>query len=96
MRKGHFYIYNPVRNGKEPEFYINNIKVEENKIELTIEGEYRRIEWIAYDSVSEKNKVFAEGTVFQISVLSYKTNYIRAKITSRAGDILTQPFGIVY
>jgi hypothetical protein len=96
MEKGHFYIYNPVRNGEEPEFFIDNIKVEEDKIKITIKGEYRRIEWIAYDSVSEKNKVFAEGTVFQISDLSYKTTYIRAKITSRAGDILTQPFGIVY
>ncbi len=96
MKKGHFYIYNPVRNGEEPEFYIDNIKVAKGKIKISIEGDYRKIEWIAYNSVSEKNKVFAEGEIFQISDLSYKSTYIRATITSRAGDIITQPFGIVY
>lgn len=96
MKKGHFYIYNPVRNREKPEFYINKIRVDNNKIKISIEGDYRKIEWIAYDSVSEKNKIFAVGNIFEVSDLSYKTNYIRAKITSRAGDILTQPFGIVY
>ncbi|MFO7814640.1 MAG: hypothetical protein R6V14_02690 [Halanaerobiales bacterium] len=96
MEKGHFYIYNPVRNGRTPEFYIDNIKVDNDKIEIKIEGEYRKIEWISYDSISERNKVFAEGKIFQVSDLSYKTNYIRAKVVSRAGDIYTQPFGIVY
>ena len=96
MKNGHFYIYNPVRNREEPEFYIDNIVVDNNKIEISIEGDYRKIEWIAYDSVSEENKIFAEGKIFEVADLSYKTTYIRAKITSRAGDILTQPFGIVY
>jgi len=96
MKKGHFYIYNPIRNRREPEFYVNNIKVEKDKIEISIEGDYRKIEWIAYDSVSKKNEVFAEGKRFQISDLSYKSTYIRAKITSKRYTHLTQPFGIVY
>ena len=94
MQSGHFYVYNPSEQKEKTQFYIKEIKVKDLIIELSIKGNYNKIEWIAYNTISEKSEILATGNTIDTSKLIYKTNYIRAKIISNAGLIYTQPFGI--
>jgi len=96
MVNGHFYIYNPKKQNESMNFFIKEVLVENSSIKLSVKGNYKKIEWIAYNTITERSEVFATGNKVDVSDYIYKTNYVRAKVISETGIIYTQPFGIKY
>ncbi|MDZ7672461.1 MAG: PHP domain-containing protein [Halanaerobiales bacterium] len=96
MMNGHFYIYNPQEQKEAMQFYIENISVINSTIELSIKGEYNKIEWISFNSITQKSEVIKTGNSIDLSEYILITNFIRAKITGDKGIIYTQPFGMKF
>lgn len=96
MQDGHFYIYNPIEQNKPMQFYIKKIETKGSTVELSIKGEYNKIEWIAYNTISKRSEILKTGKKVDVSEFIYKTNYVRAKVISEEGIIYTQPFGIKF
>ena len=96
MINGHIYIYNPRQQADQVRFWISKVEIKNNKIYLSIEGDYEKIEWISYNTIKQRSEVLSEGNSINIEEIKYKTNFVRAKIISSHGTIYTQPFGIKF
>ena len=93
IEKGEFYIYRPTAQGTQPDFAVNNILVGQDFIEISVDGDYERIDWLSFDPATGESRIIYSGTRITRAEIPAGSRFVRAEIVGVAGIIYTQPFG---
>jgi len=94
MKLGHFYFFVPVEQGVPPPVRLTGVTVTGDLIQLEVEGDFDRIDWITYDPFVDESQTVAEGLEFSVDALRLPSPFVRAVVISPEGRTYTQPFGI--